>query len=210
MKLDERFFESTRGQIVTMLRGSTCTVDELATNLELTDNAVRSHLATLERDGLVRQTGFRRGARKPHFTYALTEEADRLFPKAYDALLNQLITVLKDRLKPAEIEEVLREVGRSVAADAPNGKHQDLEGRVQRALKVLEGLGGAAEVEQQEDKFVIRSSSCPLAAAVAVHPEVCRLAETLVAEIVKAPVEERCDRKGRPRCRFEIETEART
>lgn len=210
IKLDKRFFESTRGQIVTMLRGSNCTVEELALKLELTDNAVRSHLATLERDGLVRQTGFRRGARKPHFTYSLTDEADRLFPKAYDALLNQLIAVLKHRLQPAEIDDVLREVGRAVATSSGNGSDSTLQDRVQRALKVLEGIGGTAEIEQHEDKIVIRGNGCPLAAAVAAHPEVCRLAETLVAEIVKAPVEERCDRSDRPHCRFEIEAEPRS
>ena len=204
IKLDRRFFESTRGQIVTILRGSACTVEELAAKLELTDNAVRAHLSTLERDGLVRQSGLRRGPRKPHFTYVLTPEADALFPKAYDALLNQLITVLKNRLKPSEIEDVLREVGRAVAAGAPAGQ-DDFEGRVQTALKVLEAIGGAAVAEQHGDKIVLQSSGgCPLAAAVTVHPEVCQLAETLVAEIVKAPVTERCDRDGRPKCRFEI------
>jgi predicted ArsR family transcriptional regulator len=75
---------------------------------------------------------------------------------------------------------------------------------VQTALKVLEAIGGAAEVEQHGDKMLIVSSGCPLAAAVSVHPEVCRLAETLIAEIVKVPVEERCDRNGRPKCIFEI------
>ena len=201
-KLDKRFFESTRGQIVSILRGSPGTVDELAKKLNLTDNAVRAHLLTLERDGLVRQGGLRRGPRKPHFTYELTNEADALFPKAYDALLNQLIAVLKTRLNPSEIEEVLREVGRAVAADAPAAP--DLESRVQIALKVMESIGGAAEVEQSDDNLMIVATGCPLAAAVAVHPEVCRLAETLVAEIVKVPVAEKCDREGRPRCRFEI------
>jgi predicted ArsR family transcriptional regulator len=203
--MDKRFFESTRGQIVTILRGSPSTVDELAVKLNLTDNAVRAHLATLERDGVVRQTGLRRGPRKPHFTYALTDDADKLFPKAYDALLNQLIAVLKTRLQPGEMEEVLREVGRAVAADAASGKDNSLDSRVQTALKVLEAIGGAAEAEKQDDKIVIRSGGCPLAAAVSVHPEVCRLAETLVAEIVKAPVVEKCDRDGRPKCRFEID-----
>jgi predicted ArsR family transcriptional regulator len=204
MTFDKRFFDSTRGQIVTLLRSAPCTVEELAGKLNLTDNAVRAHLATLERDGLVRQSGLRRGPRKPHFTYVLTEEADRLFPKAYDALLNQLIAVLKTRLEPGEIEEVLREVGRALAANASAGQSDSLENRVQIALNVLEAIGGAAEVQQQGDKIVIASSGCPLAAAVAVHPEVCRLAETLVAEIVQVPVEERCDRIGRPKCRFEI------
>src|SRR6185295_14179311 len=201
---DKRFFDSTRGQIVTLLRSAPCTVEELAGKLNLTDNAVRAHLSTLERDGLVRQSGLRRALRKPHFTYVLTEEADKLFPKAYDALLNQLIAVLKTRLEPAEIEDVLREVGRALAADAPSGQNLSLETRVQTALKVLEAIGGAAEVAQHGDKLVIASSGCPLAAAVSVHPEVCRLAETLVAEIVKVPVVECCDREGRPKCRFEI------
>ena len=201
---DKRFFDSTRGQIVTLLRTAPATVEELARKLKLTDNAVRAHLATLERDRLVRQSGLRRGPRKPHFTYVLTDEADRLFPKAYDALLNQLITVLKTRLEPAEIEDVLREVGRALAANSPPENPASLESRVQTALKVLEAIGGAAEVEHHGDKTVIASNSCPLAAAVSVHPEVCRLAETLVAEIVKVPVEEKCDRSGRPKCRFEL------
>jgi predicted ArsR family transcriptional regulator len=208
MKSDQRFFESTRGQIVTMLRSSSCTVEELAAKLELTDNAVRAHLATLERDGLVRQSGLRRGPRKPHFTYVLTPEADGLFPKAYDAVLNQLIKVLKHRLSLPEIEEVLREVGREVAADAPPpGKHNTLQSRVQNAMKLLEAIGGATQAEEHEDKIVIRGNGCPLAAAVAVHPEVCQLAQSLVAEIVKAPVEEHCDRDGRPKCRFDISRE---
>jgi predicted ArsR family transcriptional regulator len=169
--MDKRFFESTRGQIVTILRASPCTVEELAGKLELTDNAVRAHLLTLERDGFVRQSGLRRGPRKPHFTYVLTPQADALFPKAYDALLNQLIAVLKNRLDHPQVEEVLREVGRAVAAGAPPGSNGSLEQRVQNALKVLESLGGSAEVERHDGKIVIRGNGCPLAAAVSAHPE---------------------------------------
>ena len=44
------FFASTRGQIITLLRRSSRTVDELAQALNLTHTAVRAHLAALERD----------------------------------------------------------------------------------------------------------------------------------------------------------------
>jgi predicted ArsR family transcriptional regulator len=205
-KLDKRFFESTRGRIVSLLRGSSGTVNELAGKLELTDNAVRAHLLTLERDGLLRQSGVQRGLRKPHFSYELTLEAENLFPKAYDALLNQLITVLKGRLAPEAIEEVLREVGRSLATSQVADKGPpDLEVRVERALGVLKALGGAARVEKEDGNLVIRSTACPLAAAVAEHPEMCGLAESLVAEILGVPVKEHCDRGEPPKCCFEIE-----
>lgn len=203
-RLDERFFESTRGRIISLLRGGSGTVTELAGKLELTDNAVRAHLLTLERDGLVRQSGVQKGLRKPHFSYELTPEAENLFPKAYDALLNQLITTLKGRLPPEALEDVLREVGRSLAADRVSDKESDLEARVDVALVVLKALGGAARVENEEGKLVIRSAACPLAAAVSEHPEVCDLAETFVSEIVGVPVKEHCDRSQPPKCCFEI------
>jgi predicted ArsR family transcriptional regulator len=204
-KFDKRFFDSTRGRLVTLLRGTTKTVNELAEELELTDNAVRAHLLSLERDGLVKQSGIQRGTRKPHFAYQLTEEAEQLFPKAYDALLNQLIAVLKGRLTPAALEDVLREVGRSLAGAQPaNRKNANMESRITNALAALEAIGGAARVEKENEKLVICSDNCPLAAAVADHPEVCRLAETLLSEVIGLEVREHCDRNGPPRCRFEV------
>jgi predicted ArsR family transcriptional regulator len=205
-KLGDRFFESTRGRIVALLRGVTSTVDELAKRLELTDNAVRAHLATLERDGLVQQHGVRRGLRKPHYQYSLTPEAEQLFPKAYDAVLNQLISVLKAHIEPEVLEECLREVGRSMGiANTPGAPAKDLDARVQVAVKALESIGGAPEVERVDGKLVIRSGSCPFAGVVTHHPEVCGLAEALVAQIVAVGVEERCDRSGpSPKCCFEV------
>ncbi len=199
----KRFLESTRGRIVSLLRGESLTVNELMEKLQLTDNAVRAQLLALERDGLVKQSGVRRGFRKPHFAYRLTHDAEQLFPKAYHLLLNALITVLEKRLEPNAVSEVLREVGRSLAERQSSAKG-GLESRARSAVKALEALGGAARIEKEETKLIIRSGSCPLAAAVSEHPEVCQLAEALMSEIVGVPVQERCDRDGPPRCRFEI------
>lgn len=205
-KLDERFFDSTRGRIVTSLRGSAKTVNDLADELGLTDNAVRAHLISLERDGIVRQGAVQRGHRKPSFAYELTADAERLFPKAYDALLNQLIAVLKRRLSAQELEEILRAVGRSLGTlHVTNLKGNDLEQNTQRVLKALESLGGAARIEREDGKVFITSPSCPFSDAVTEHPEVCQLAETLVEEIAGVPVQEYCDRTETPRCRFEIQ-----
>ena len=62
-------------KILALLRSENRTVNELAAALLLTDNAVRGHLLSLERDGLVQQQGTRPGKRKPHATYGLSTEA---------------------------------------------------------------------------------------------------------------------------------------
>ncbi len=204
---DRRFYESTRGRVVALLRRGNQTVEDLARALNLTDNAVRSHLATLERDGLVRQQGVRRGIGKPAYGYELTPDAERLFPKPYAPVLRHLLDVLAERLAPAELEEMLRTVGRRLAAGAaPPG---DLRAGAQAAVAVLNELGGLAELDERDGALIIRGYSCPLAAAVPGHPEVCSLAESLLTEVVGSPVRACCDRGEPPRCCFDLVIPAR-
>src|SRR5579884_4059608 len=91
---DKRFWASTRGRMVLLLRRTSRTVNELAQALGLTANAVRGQLALLERDGLVHQSGTRAGKHKPNLTYALTPEAQHLFPRLYGPVLHDLLDVL--------------------------------------------------------------------------------------------------------------------
>jgi predicted ArsR family transcriptional regulator len=203
---DRRFVESTRGQIVTLLRRSNRTVEDLARALDLTDNGVRAHLAVLERDGIVRQRGSVRrssGGGKPAYVYELTQEGEDLFPKAYEPTLRRLLDILSDQLGPEESEALLRSVGRRLADEHTtwaDGAHARLEA----AVEVLNELGGLAELEERNDTVVIRGYSCPLAGVTPDHPEVCRMAESLVGEVAGVPVHERCDRGERPRCCFEV------
>jgi predicted ArsR family transcriptional regulator len=203
---DQRFFESTRGQIVTLLRRSGRTVEDLARALDLTNNGVRPHLTILERDGLVRQRGSVRrssGGGKPAYVYELTEEAEDLFPKAYAPVLGRLLDVLAERLGLEESEALLRSVGRRLV-EGKTVPPDSTRARLEAAADVLNELGGLVELEEHDGGFVIRGYSCPLAGVTPEHPEVCRMAETLIAELAGVPVHERCDRGERPRCCFEV------
>lgn len=203
MPSNQRFFASTRGRIVTLLRRANHTVDELATALDLTDNAVRAHLATLERDGVVQQRGARRGSGKPALIYELAPGAEQLFPKAYGPVLQQLLEVLSERMLPDEVETLLGEVGRRIATrwNVPRG---DLRMRLEAAVEILNELGGMAELEVCDQHYCIRGYSCPLAAVVPNHPEVCHLAETLLTQLVGVAVEEHCDRNESLQCCFTV------
>ena len=203
-----RFLDSTRGQIILLLRQEARTVAQLAEALSLTDNAVRAHLATLERDGLVCQGRERPGFRKPHFSYELTAEAEELFPKAYGPLLNQILAQLKERFGSEQIEGVLREVGHRMAVPHTARDATALQERLEQAVKILASLGGQARIERENGKVLIRGAGCPLAAATVDHAEVCEMVRTLLAEIIGAPVRETCQRGPSPHCCFEVQVSA--
>jgi predicted ArsR family transcriptional regulator len=200
---NRRFFASTRGSIITLLRRSSHTVDELSQALDLTHTAVRAHLAALERDGLVHQRSERRGSGKPSAVYELAPAAESLFPKSYGQLLDQLLEVLGEHIAAEEVEMLLREVGRRMAAQwkIPAG---DLRVRLGAAVEVFHELGGLAELEACDGHSCIRGYRCPFAAVVPGHPEVCSLVETLLSELVGVPVQEQCERTGPVPCRFVV------
>lgn len=202
---NERFLTSTRGQILLLLRRASVTVDELAQALQLTDNAIRSHLVTLERDGLIRQNGERRRGGKPAALYTLTPQATQLFPHSYDFLLSSLLDVLAENMTDQQREALLRTVGRRLAVQWPVAGG-DMQRRLAQAIEALNHLGGLAELEEGVDGATIQGYSCPFAAVVSNHPEICQLAETFLTELVGAPVQQKCDTIGSPRCSFVVLT----
>jgi len=199
---DNRFFESTRGRIVALLRSGNRTVNDLVDELDLTDNAIRAHLLSLERDSLVVQKGMIKGFRKPHFVYGLTENGRQLFPRSYDSLLSQLLTTLKDRFTSEGFRDLLTDVGQRIGVQKPT--HEDIHERAKLAAVELYDFGGSPTVSEIDGVLSISSDNCPFAEVVSEHPETCKIIESMVAEIVRAPVEEKCIRNGSPKCSFVI------
>ncbi len=197
--------KGTRGRIIDLLRRSGLTANEIAARLGLTHNAVRGHLAALKREGFVREGGSRPSGTRPAVVYELVPDAEVGFSSAYIPFVAQLVRVLQERLRPASLDEVMREVGRGLATNWPR-MHGSIAKRVEGASALLEELGAPNDVERLDGGFVIRNySSCMLAQVVHGRPEVCRAIESLLTELLDVPVRECCERTGgRPRCCFEI------
>ena len=204
---DDRFFESTRGQIVALLRQSAKTVDELARELDLTDNAVRLHLGTLEKDGVVRAGSVRRGGGvgKPATEYEITPEAEPSFSNAYIPFLTTLLGALGDRMTSTELRALMREVGHRLAGSPPESP-ASLSARTEMASRLLNALGGVTTVERDArgKGLRIQGSGCPLSVAVGQREEVCVAMQTMLRDVIGVPVREECDRSGRPCCRFAV------
>ena len=203
---NRRLFSSTRGRILALLRTEDRTVSDLAAALQLTDNAVRAHLLSLERDGLVQQHGIRSGTRKPHAVYKLSDDAEHVFPKAYGLLLAHLVSAICTRLTARGLRAIMYEVGRDVAEDhAARFRGKSRHGRIKAALDVLNDLGGSAKFEEKNGKqFIYGRNGCPLAAVTTSHPEGCLIVESLLSKIIAARVKKCCECGDAPRCCFEL------
>ena len=198
----DQFFRSTRGRIILLLMRGEQTVNELADQLELTDNAVRSHLVALERDGVVRQTGERRSGGRPAYLYDVAPAADELFPKAYEAGMLEIVRVLGGRLDPAELYETLAEAGRNSVERSPG---QSPDRRAERVTEMLEDRGGVAATEEDDrGRLLVRSACCPLSGIVTEHRACCHFVRGMIEGVLDADAEVRCEFGERPNCCFRV------
>lgn len=204
----ERLTGSTRGEVLRRLRSAARTVPELAEELGISGNAVRGHMAALQRDGMVEPAELaRETGGKPARRYRITREAEELYPKAYAVVLGRMLEVLEERLGPDELRSVLSRVGVRSAGAASGSGRGSASARVRRAVGALESVGAEVSVEPTERGPVLRGSSCPLSAVVQDHPLLCELVRSLVEEVSGVRVEEVCQRDVRPRCGFRLMTD---
>jgi predicted ArsR family transcriptional regulator len=198
----------TRARILGLLRRSHATIGELADGVGVTGNAVRGHLAALQKDGLVREVGTARSTGgKPAHLYDLTPEGEELFPKAYAIVLQELIRTLEEREGREAMRETLRAVGRRAARRVGEG-NGSREARVVAAADVLRALGAEVTVARQSHGWEIRGIGCPLSGVVVHEPELCGMVEAMIGDITGAGVSECCDRsEGRARCTFVVAAE---
>ncbi len=209
---DARFFQSTRGKIVTALRRrhSASAVD-LADEFGLSTNAVRQQLIALERDGYVMERSVRRGPTKPTLEYSLTANAETLFPQQYDRMLNAVLREVKENFGAGALDTVLGKLGdRASAKYRAKLSSPDTKGRVLELASLLRENGVEADVVVGSGGSIeLREHNCPYAQTVSEHPEVCSIIHTVLRDGVDGDVLQiESIATGGDACRFEITTPA--
>ena len=170
--------QSTRQQILEyLLRQGRATVKELGNLLGLTSTGIRQHLTVLERDGLVDSREERGRVGRPTLVYSLTEKADALFPKTYDALATVLLEEVRSSQGNQHLHELLHKVAVRMASpysDRVQGK--PLPDRVQETARIMEEQGCLVDVRQSEgNEYYIDEFTCPFPKVAQQDRAVCAL-----------------------------------
>jgi predicted ArsR family transcriptional regulator len=204
--LRQQLLDTSRGRIVTLLRGGALTADDIATRLALTRSAVRVQITAMERDGVVRRAGKRPGTTRPSHVFELTPEVEQLLSKAYLPLLTHLVDVIAAALPAQQVNTLLRLAGKALARQLTQGNRPTGTLRLRMAMvsEIMNQHLGAVTHVEGNGQIVIRGVGCPLAALTGKHRGVCLAMESFVTEIVGSPVRECCERNGRPRCCFQV------
>ena len=197
--------------VLDAVRRGLSTVNALAAELSVTDNAVRLHLVALEADGLVARTGTRQSGRagQPAAEYALTPDGETALSHAYAPTLAALVAALGARLEPRALRAVLADAGTRIAASGGRSPTAgaSLSFRAEQCVSLIESLGGSATVKLGRHEAIITGAGCPLSAAVRAEPGSCTIIEALLERHAGVKATQQCDHGARPNCRFAIQCE---
>jgi predicted ArsR family transcriptional regulator len=193
----------TRERIVRILRRGPSTVEELANELGITRNAVRSQINLLKGEGIVELQGSMPSGRRPAAVYGIRAGAGTSFSKAYPVVLSMLVQVLADKLSNEQFNETVQELGLRLAGLAPRSSGT-LKERLRNAVSFLESLGSVVDVTEKKGKIVIKGYGCPITGAVEADGRLCIAMAAMIGKLVELPTTEKCNRDNQPACCFEI------
>jgi len=154
--------QPTRRKIILALkqRGG-MTAAELAELLGITSMGVRRHLTMLERDRLVRYELVQRGKGRPSYVYALSSEAEHLFPKNYAALATELLGYLAADDSDHVIQLFDKRAQRRIRQAQVRLDGKPLADRVAGLAQILHDEGYLAEWEQVDaDTYLLSEHNC--------------------------------------------------
>ncbi len=170
--------QSTRQRILEYLqRQGRATVKELGALLGLTSTGIRQHLTVLERDGLVDAREERGRVGRPTLVYSLTEKADALFPKTYDALATVLLEEIRSSQGNERLHDLLHKVAERMAAPyVERIEGRPLPERVRETARIMEEQGCLVDVREADDgEYYIDEFTCPFPKVAEQDPAICAL-----------------------------------
>lgn len=194
-----------------LLRGSKpgLSVDELSRGLEITRNAVRQHLASLEAGGLV-TIGTTRpsGGGRPQQLYILTELGKEMSPRQYSWLAQLVVASVRREEGVENMGKRMNEIGANVAQQIRSQyphltTHKE---KVEKLTEVMDQLGyNARNTTVSGGEAVIEADNCVFHTMAKKDLEICHLDRGLMETFTDSKVEQdECMARGGNVCRFKL------
>lgn len=183
------------------------TVDELATQLDITRNAVRQHLAALSGDGLVATGARRPSGGRPQQLYVLTERGREAFPRQYSWFAELVVETILGEVGAAGLHKRLVAMGARVAEKlrrqhAPPTSRQRT---VELLARIMQELGYSTGGAPRAGQPVIEADNCVFHNLAMKNPDICEFDLALLGKFTDSKVEhQECMARSGNVCRFKF------
>lgn len=183
-------------------------IDEIATALDISRNAVQQHFAVLEKDGYIQMAGINKTAGRPVRSFVLTEAGINSFPKQYAWFSELILTDLKNEMGSEAFQRYLHKLASNLSQSLLpqfNGKQTDE--RIDALLTVMDSLGFQTKkvTESDSNEQMIEACNCIYHDLAQKHEEICEFDRTLMSTLLAKDIEQvECMAKGGAVCCFKI------
>lgn len=183
---------STRERILHLMKtAGPLSAKELTTELQITEMAVRRHLGTMERDGLIESKMVRQTAGRPTAVYGLTELAEGLFPKRYHSLTLDLLDELAEESGEDMVDRLFdrrkEKLSRRYMAEM-QGK--SLTEKVRTLSEIQNDNGYMTELQETDGgEYVLMEHNCPISQIANRYNHACDCELKLFESLLDADVE---------------------
>jgi DeoR family transcriptional regulator, suf operon transcriptional repressor len=140
MSFRSNHLSEPRRRIIRLIKNKgTSSMNELASFLEISNEAVRQHLLQLEKDGWITRFSENNGIGRPVLHYRLTQAGEHLFEKNYDHLTIEVLDTLLNELGDDALKKVLSTM---------------IEERISQWEPILNGLNTVERLDALKDYYI--------------------------------------------------------
>jgi len=198
----------TRKKIIMMLKKSEhLTVKEMSREMGITSMAVRQHLMSLEKRGIIYYITRKYGIGRPVFLYKLTDKAQDFFPKSYGPFVSDVLGIIERLDGRKKVRRIFEERKDRILRErqAAIGTHGTIEDKVRSLVDILDKDGYMVEMDVKKDHLELREYNCPIFNLVGDYHEACSTELDMYRQLFGDKVERiECQRDGAPSCSYLI------
>jgi predicted ArsR family transcriptional regulator len=180
-----------RATIVEHLRrAGDASVADLAALLDVSEVAVRRHVAVLAGEGFVTSQSVAGARGRPAARYRLAPAAGRLFPHHYDRFATELLDFIDAHHGRDGLHAFLRwRVEREVDGLRDAVTAEDLHARLDQLADALSAAGFEASVSEDGESFTLVQDHCTIYDVAKDHPEVCAYEAATFSKVLGSDVQ---------------------